>query len=260
MKKSRLTLLSFIVILILACNLPAGTPTAPATDTPQPTAAEAADVATDSPAPVIVASATAIAPPVPSAPVASPDGQPVNCRSGPALSWDIVLLLPVGKVVEIAAKTSDGTWFEVRNPTASGGFCWVSSSVVTTNGDLSGVQVVAAPPTPIPPTSVAGIISDLSVTVSPTSISVGGCMGPVQPSTARATITVSGPIKIQWHFETQQNGKLQKYIQNFPKAGTKYVSETFTPKLTAGTYWVKLVIDGIGLDDADAVAKYTIHC
>jgi hypothetical protein len=150
---------------------------------------------------------------------------------------------------------------EVKDPSLAGNVCWVSTSVVSTTGDLGGVQVVAAPPTPLASaTSIVVVVTEVSVSVSPGTISVPGCMGPIQPSTATATIVVNGPIKVQWHFETQQNGSLPGHNLNFAKAGSKDVSQSFTPLLTAGKYRVELVIDGMNLKGMNAVAFYKITC
>ncbi len=257
MKKHRPALFVLIGILILACNLPVASSTkADPTYTPGPTAAEAVEVATDTPAPTATTAA-----PQASVPMASPSTQAANCRSGPGLSWDVLTLLQFGQSAQIVGKTSDGGWLELDMPTLTGNRCWVSASVVTTTGDLSGVQVVMIPPTPTGlPTSVEITVTDVSVSVAPSVISVPGCMGPIPPSTASASIWVNGPIKLRWHFETQQTGKLPEHVQNFSKASGKDVSDTFTPPLTAGTYWVQLYIDGFNLKGMDAVATYKIKC
>jgi hypothetical protein len=169
--------------------------------------------------------------------------------------------LQPGQSAEIVAKTVDGAWLEVKNPSLAGNLCWVSASVVTTTGNLGGVQVVAAPPTlPVPPTSDVVVVTDVSVSVTPDTISVPGCMGPIQPSTIIATIEVNGIIKLQWHFVTQQNGALPTHSLNFPKAGAKDVSQTFTPPLTAGKYRIELFIDGMNLKGMNAVVFYKINC
>ena len=85
-------------------------------------------------------------------------------------------------------------------------------------------------------------------------------MGPIQPSTINATITVTGAIKLQYHFETDQNGSLPRHSVNFKAAGIKDVSDNFTPPLTAGTYQVQLFIDGMNLNGMDTVATYKISC
>ncbi len=258
MKKHRAGLLVLIGILILACNLPAAAPaTVAPTDTAVPTAAEAVDVATDTPT---TAPSTAT-PALPSVPMASPSTQAVNCRSGPALGWDVLTLLQYGQSAEIVGKISDASWLQVKPAALSGGVCWVSAGVVTVTGDLGGVQVVAAPPPPTGLPTVEGVtVTNVSISVSPSKISVGGCMGPLQPSTITASIWVNGPIKLRWHFHTEQTGDLPSHVLNFAKATGKDVSDTFTPKLKAGTYDVELLIDGFSLDGMDTVATYKIEC
>ena len=262
MQKRRLTLFSLAAMLILACSCPLVGSTAlnpaaaaSATTTVPATAVEAAAIATQPP------TATATSVPSASVPMASPNGQPVNCRSGAGLSWSVAVILQPGQSAEIVAKTVDGSWLEVKNPLLAGSLCWVSAGVVTTTGNLGGVQIVAAPPTlPAPPTSDVVVVTDVSVSVTPDTISVPGCMGPIQPSTIVATIEVNGIIKLQWHFVTQQKGALPTHSLNFPKAGAKDVSQTFTPPLTAGKYRIELFIDGMNLKGMNAVVFYKINC
>ena len=256
MNSRRWALLSLAVALVLACNLPSLT-----SGTVAPTETPAAAGPSNGPTQTPTATQPVSAPPA-GAPIASPNGQPVNCRTGPGLTYAVAAILQVGQTAEIVGKLSDGTWLEVKNPTLPGNVCWVSTSVVTTSGDLSGLQIVAAPPTPpIPPTAEAAVtVTDVSVSVSPSTIGVPGCMGPIQPSTASAAITVSGPIKLEWHFETEQNGALPIHSVNFTKAMTKDVSQSFTPPVTAGKYRVELIIDGFNLKGMNAVAFYEIHC
>lgn len=261
MKKRRSTLLFLAAVLVLACSCPlvnatGVTPTATSSPTNGPGGAPTASA---TPAP----GASAVPPSPSGAPVASTNGQVVNCRSGPGLNYGVVVILAAGQTAEIAGKSADGMWLELKNPSLPGSFCWVSTGVVTTTGDLSGIQVVAAPPLPTaPPTSAVAnvVVTGVSVSVSPTTIGVPGCNGPIQPSTVSATIEVNGAIKLQWHFETEQNGALSIHGLIFTKAGAKDVSQTFTPPLTPGTWSVQLFIDGMNLKGMDAVATYKIHC
>lgn len=254
MKTLRIMILAIFSVLILACNFPLITAaTAVSTETsfptsPPPSATTAA-----------VASATLSTSTVP---LASPNGQPLNCRFGPDTSWLVVVILNPGQTAEIVGKIPDGSWLHVKNPFIQGSFCWISSSFATTTGDLSGIQVVAIPPTVVLPSSTASpvVVTDVSVSVDPDKIAVPGCMGPITPSTITATITVNGAIKLDWHFETDQNGTLPTNSVNFKGAGSKDVSDSFTPPLTAGTYDVQLVIDGMNLKGMDAVASYKISC
>lgn len=258
MKRRRLTLLSLAGMLILACSFPlVGSSAIIPTETAATTAVEAATAATDTP----TTAPTATAIPSAGIPLASPSGLAVNCRSSPGLSWPVAVILQPRQTAEIIGKTIDGEWLQVKNPSLAGGVCWVAASVVTTTGNISGVPVVAVPPTPTQlPTSAVAFVTDVSVSVSPSKISVPGCMGPIPPSTATATIEVNGPMRLQWHFETDQNGTLPSRTLNFNKAGAKTVTQGFTPPLDPGKWRVELFIDGISLKGANAVAFYKIVC
>ena len=261
MNKPRLVLFVLIGILILACNLPAaGSATPSPTDTAIPTAAEAVDLATDTPAPVVPTLTSA--PPSPSVPMAMPSSQAVNCRSGPALGWDVLTLIQYGKSVEIVAKNSDASWVEVKNPAVAGGVCWVSAGVVTITGNLGSVPMVAAPPPPtgLPTVVASSPVSSVSISLSDTSINVAGCVGPAQPITIYATIWVNRAVTLHWHFETQQKGNLKSHALILSKATGKDVSDSFTPILKAGKYWVNLVIDGVDLSGMDYSVTYKISC
>jgi uncharacterized protein YraI len=259
MLNRRILVLSIVSILIFACNFPTvSAVVVNPTETSSPlTPSVNAPVVTPSAAP-----STSAVPPSPSVPVASPNGQPLNCRSGPGTGWPVVVLLNPGQTVEIVGKSPDGTWWYVKNPVLQGNFCWISAGFATTSGDLGGITVVAIPPTLVVPTSppAAVVVTDVSVSVNPNTIHVGGCIGPIQPITLNASITTNGAIKLQWHFETDQSGSLPTQGKKFLSAGTLNVSDSFTPPLTAGTYQVQLFIDGMNLKGMDAVASYKITC
>jgi uncharacterized protein YraI len=249
--KRRISVLSIFIAVSLACNLPAIGP-----------------AATDPAAPPILPSATtaaATAGPAPTSgvPLASPSGGAVNCRTGPGTNFPVAVLINPGQAAEIVGHNSDGSWWYVKNPAVPGALCWMSAEFTLTSGDVSGVPLAAEPPTPAaPPTAAAGsvVVTNVTVSISPEDISVGGCMGPIQPSTITATISVSGPIKLTWHFVTDQNGALPIHSLNFNKAGDKDVSATFTPPVEEGTYDVWIVIDGMDLGGMDTGASYEISC
>jgi hypothetical protein len=252
MKNRNLALLLLALILSISCNfplfsaqniIPAGTitPGLPSTTNPP--------------------SATIAAAPI--GLLAEPNSGPLNCRSGPGLVWPVVIILAPGQAAEIVGRTADGSWWYVKNPTLPGNFCWVSTGFTTVKGDASGVAVVPAPP--LPPTSAVpanqpGIVTSVEVSVSPNTISVGGCMGPIQPVTVYATITVNGPAQIDWHFKDQQVGDLPGHSLNFKKAASKDVSDSFTPPVNAGKFRIVLLIDGMNLKGMNSVTFYTITC
>ncbi len=260
MNKPRFALFVFIGILILACNLPAASSTAVSpTDTVLPTAAEAVDVATDTPAPI----PTITVAPSPGVPMASPSNQAVNCRSGPALGWNVVTLIQYGQSVEIVGKNADASWLEVKGPGLAGGVCWMSAGVVSVTGNLGNLPIVAAPvpPTGAPTIVASSPVSSVSISLSKTSISVAGCVGPVQPLTIYATIWVNRAVTLHWHFATQQYGNLNSHALILSKATGKDVSEKlYITKVVKGKYWVKLVIDDVDLSGMDASVTYEIKC
>lgn len=244
MKTQRLVLSSIAILVILACNIPASV---------------VQDVAT-----------AAAASPIPSAtplgstiPFASPSGAAVNCRVGPGTSWAVLTLLNPGQSAEIVGVNAAGTWWYVKNPSLAGSFCWVSADFTVATGNVSGVPLAAEPPTqPVPPTAAGGsvVVTNVTVSIDPEDIQVGGCMGPIQPSTIFATITTNGAIKLNWHFVTEQNGAMPIHSLNFNKAGDKDVSAQFTPPLDEGTWSVSIVIDGMNLNGMDTSATYEIGC
>ncbi len=257
MNKRLSALLVFISILISGCSAAGASPTpASPTDTPIPTAAEAVDVATFTPIPV----PTLTAQPPPGVPMASPSGQAVNCRSGPGLGWEVLTLIKVWQSAEIVAKNADASWVEVKNPLVAGGLCWMSASVVTISGDLSRVPlgIAAAPPAPTGlPTYIAPTVSNVSISLSRNTIN--GCAKAVE-LTIYASVWVNGAVRLRWHFETEQTGKLGSHVLILSKATGKDISETFTPKLVTGRYWVKLVIEDVDVSDMDSEVRYKINC
>jgi len=255
MLKQRIIALFIISMLILACNFPSVTVNGvdPLAAGASPTSPSASALpATVAPVPLSTSTI----------PLASPNGQPLNCRSGPGTGWSVIVILNPGQTAEIVGKTPDGSWWYVKNPFLQGNFCWISAAYTNTSGNLGGVPLAAIPPTVVLPTAVpaAVVVTDVSVSVSPNKIGVPGCMGPIQPSTISATITTNGAIKLQYHFETDQNGSLPSHGVKFLGAGSRNVSDSFTPPLTAGTYQVQLFIDGMNLKGMDAVATYKITC
>ncbi len=201
----------------------------------------------------------------PSAPATSCTPQltansPVNVRSGPGTLYDAIGALNTGQTAAIDGKNSEGTWWYIVFASGPAGHGWVAASVVTATCNPQSVAVVAVPPTPVPPTEVAAQVIGASVWVDPDSIGVPGCMGPPQPVSVGATIEVTAAMKVKWHFNTKQAGSLQSHTTIFNKAGSKDVADTFVPSLEAGTYWVRLVIEGVNTSGWEIQATYKISC
>jgi hypothetical protein len=221
------------------------------------TATAPASTAGPPPAPPNVPPAAPEASATPCTPMVTAN-QNANVRYGPGTIYDPpVGNLLAGQTATLEGKNEDGTWLYIGFPSAPLGHGWISGITVNTSCVPPSLAVVLAPPTP---TVFVPFVTDVSVSVDPTEISVPGCMGPIMPSTITATITTNGAMKLKWHFVTQQDGDLSSHTENFNKATSKDVSDEFTPPLTAGKYWVKIVIEGQDLSGMDTQTTYKIGC
>jgi hypothetical protein len=256
MKTRIVPLVLCLVLLLTACNLTsaAGEPSpTQATDTlAGPTIALPSDTpaiaSTDTPA---IPTDTATITPTETLSIAmvKPTSDAANCRFGPAVTYVSVGGLKVDTSVPVVGQNGDGTWWEIQNPNNPNSTCWVSGAVTTVTGNLGSVPV-----NPAPVTSVTKV----TVTNPPT-ISVPGCMGPITPMVLTGTIDVNGPTSVTWHFETEQGGALGSHTLVFTKYGPQAVTDNgYTPPVTAGTYWVRLVISAP--NSVVTEGSYTIAC
>ncbi len=245
MKIKSLILTAIIVLAVASCNLPSGQP---------------AEESATSTLPVITETTSSIPPPAatplptltatPTIPIAWPLDKGVNCRIGPGTEWVVNGYLLVGETAPIQGKNSDASWWYVATPSEPGSLCWVAASVTLTAGNLSGLPVISPP---------QAKVTKVNVKLDPKEITLPGCMGPVQPIEIRGTIEVNGPVKVEWHFETQEGGSQPGHTTNFNGADSKNVEgDSFSPSPGAGSFWVRLVIDKPG--DKVGEAKYKIIC
>jgi hypothetical protein len=249
--KYRILLLALLFTFGLsACNLPSNAPTQTPTLSPfTPTVTQAPFTETPTVTPLPSNTPPPTATGTPTVPVAFPREQAVNCRLGPGMGWIVLSALNLGTSAQIAGKTADGGWWYIVNPLNSGRKCWVAASVTNTAGNLAGIPVVGAP---------SASVTNVSVDIDPKTISVAGCMGPIQPSKISGTIEMNGPGTVQWHFETQQDGAMSAKSIDFDTFGSEAVSTDYTPPLTAGTYWARLVVTSP--NNMQAEVKYKIEC
>ena len=153
MKRKEIAYGLFAVWLaIVSCNfpmftsLPTPTPTATGT-TPTPsdgTPTPGGNTATPT---ILVPTNTAVIPPTACTPIVTGNDS-VNIRSGPGTVYSKVGALPLGATASVAGKNSAGTWWYINYSSVTG---WVSGSVVTASCIPATIAIVAAPPTPLPP-------------------------------------------------------------------------------------------------------------
>ena len=241
-------------VLLTACSLPRAGGVAPS----QPAVPPAAPVATATRTPV---PPTATLTPLPSdTPTITPTATPaipmiaatsvsVNCRFGPGTGYITTGALNPGLSVPILGRNAGGGWWQIQNPSDSRYNCWVGNSVTTVTGDTSGVPVVE-PPQPF----VTAVSAD-----KPPRISAPGCIGPIPSLALTGSITANGPVKVTFHFETQQGGVLSTQTVTFTAFGTKAVSDSsYTPPITPGDYSLKLVVTSP--NKMTARSTYSIGC
>jgi CSLREA domain-containing protein len=72
-----------------------------------------------------------------------------NCRRDQGTVYDVVTSILQGQTVPINARNAEGTWWRVLPQGLLTG-CWVSGSTVEVMGDVTGVPLIAAGPTPTP--------------------------------------------------------------------------------------------------------------
>jgi len=253
--KSKFLMITLVLMLALqACNLPSNapvteTPTTEPTATVVPSATEPppTDVPTQTPLPTDTPLPTLTF--TPTVPVAFPKDVAVNCRYGPGTSWVVLSGLSVGQTTQIIGRSADFNWWYVVDPLNGSRNCWVSVGVTNTAGNLTPIPVVETP---------KASVTKVTVKIDPDTINVGGCIGPIQASKITGSIETNGPTTVKWYFETQQGGVMATKTTEFDAFGSKEVTAEYTPSLTEGTYWVRLIITSP--NSVQAETTYKINC
>jgi hypothetical protein len=239
-----------LIFAMLACNLPSNVPlTETPTTSPVPSATQSLPTTAASQTPLSTNTSLPTLTVTSSVPIAFPKETNVNCRLGPSIGWVAISALIIGQTAQITGKNSDGSWWNIVDPQNSGRRCWVSSSVINTGGNLGGIPVVGAPD---------AAVTNVTVNVDPKTVTVAGCTGPILPIKIKGTIETNGPVTVKWRFETQLGGSMGNQSTDFEGFGVKEVSVDYTPSLTAGTYWVRLIVTDP--NNLQAETSYKIEC
>ncbi len=230
--KHRMLLLLFAGVLVFACNFPTAAPEllspAPATESGAPQEPISDVQPTFTPLPTLTPTATII--PTPSAPQVTPISAAVNCRSGPDVNYDAISAVSLGQTAQITGRNEDSSWWYVRDPNNPSNFCWVSASVVTTAGNLSGIPLVALP---------AAIVT--KVTVDASVASPVYCGGP-NTIMFSGMITTNGPTKVeyQWEIRGDKSNTTAPETINFKSANTKDAPDPGAYTADCGNYSITL--------------------
>jgi len=76
-----------------------------------------------------------------------------NCRTGPGIVYDLISALLIGQEAEVVARSADGAYWVIENPTGSG-TCWLWGFYATVEGPTAGLPVWDPPPTPTPEATI----------------------------------------------------------------------------------------------------------
>ena len=225
MKSYRMILILVMVLFIVACNLPISLSTPPVPNSSSPTST-LTPAFPPSPTFTTVPAATS----TPSEPQLTPNTNAVNCRLGPNVVYESLDVINSGQTAVIAGKDEDNTWWYVHDPNNSNLFCWVSTSVSTTSGDLSNLPVI-----PVTAAIVTAVTVNASVNFNmcgqPNSVNFSG------------TITTNGPTKVTFRWEV--GGTITNILSSqtitFNAAGTKNAPNPGTlAHLDCGKYSITL--------------------
>jgi SH3 domain-containing protein len=242
MKSRRLTLISFIVMLVVACSCPA---TAGVGTNVPPTATDTAAAGPAAPSETSTATATNAPPPTACSPTATANLN-ANVRSGPGTLYNQVGALLLGQSATVAGKSSDGTWWYIVFPAGPGGYGWISGSVVTATCIPASLVVVPAPPLPPTltptPTEVPAVFAVTHVSYSLSYFNDGSyhhC--PVMT----ASITANGAGNVHYHWTRSDGASAPTQTVHFSSAGTEDVSEQwYLGSVWAGSsHWLGIYID-----------------
>ncbi|MBN2119145.1 MAG: hypothetical protein JW730_21425 [Anaerolineales bacterium] len=145
----------------LACNLPAGGPPTVVSGTEVSATSEvlvevpvtgATETLTTIPSPTATftpePTATITLTPTSSVPMVTVS-ENTNCRTGPAVVFDLVGALLIGQQAVVVGKYTIGNYWIINNPNGSG-TCWLWGQYATVTGNTVGLPEYAPPPTPTP--------------------------------------------------------------------------------------------------------------
>lgn len=232
MNRSTRIVTPILILILQACNstsTPALTPTlfpasvtAPAlTLTPLPVTSTPSVTS----APVVSPTPTLALQPV----YVSARDQPVNCRFGPGIVFEVVSGLTARQTAQAIGKSFDNLWWYVADPNIPGGTCWVFSAAVDLQGQTDSLPVAGAP---------AVTVDKLEVSVEPARISVA-CNAFPQFVLITGQITANGPTLAAWHWELSTGEVSADTQMVFEQAGTQSVQKSLVVA-SPNDYWVEL--------------------
>jgi hypothetical protein len=183
----------------------------------------------------------------PSITLASPKGQPINCRFGPGVSYAIVGALDLGRQAEMIGRNPDSSWWYVKNPSNPSTVCWLSAEFVNTVGNVEALPVVGPPEIGV---------TNIRVTVEPPAMNVA-CNAFPQSVSVTAQVTANGPAIVTWRWETSTGEDFKEQVLLFESEGTKSVQYYYLAR-SATDYWIRLHV--LLPNDVSGGANFKVTC
>lgn len=209
-------------------------------------------IPSDTPLPLVPTNTPTAVPSSTSAiPMVTPKVDPANCRFGPGTEFSSVGGLPVGSTVPIHATIAGQSWWQIESPQNPGTFCWVSAAITNSFGNLSLVPVIPVP---------TGIVTSVSVSVSPGSVVHGFCGGPNAVS-FQVTITTNGPATVVYHVSiynsdgTFRNSPGDATL-TFASASTQTVDPGGSYHTDCGNFYIQAIVTSP--NSASAQVNWTV--
>lgn len=243
-----------IITLVVLCSLLSGcgsmkstSPSAPASDTPEPTPESPTDTATPENTATATLTPTETLTPTPADPFVTPDGKDISCYFGPGIEYSVDGGLLLGERVPVLGRDALTLWLQIENPRIPGKnrMCWVPIEKVITEGDIQSAPIVEAP---------VSIVTAVTVSVKPSRKELNPCSLPYSFK-VEYTIQVTGPVTVTYTNSTS-TGVSSSGSLKFSKAGSKtltaslkvnntgdhwYMVSITSPNVTSGTGYAELV-------------------
>jgi uncharacterized protein YraI len=133
----KLLVVPWLVLITSACG-PIFSPTLPGpifiyTNTPTPTLTPRADSITPTPSSAIAAAVTG------SYFTLTIDS---NCYDGPGESYNVVIRIQSGEVVQVIGRNQENTWWRIFNDLSAG--CWIANEVGTFVGEVALIPITSS--------------------------------------------------------------------------------------------------------------------
>jgi uncharacterized protein YgiM (DUF1202 family) len=161
-----------------------------------------------------------------------------NCRTGPDVNFDLVIVLHPGETAEVVGKDAYGNYWIIKDPKNPSVTCWLCNKNATVTGDTSKLPVVESPPTPTPK---PGMITEVSIAVSNPVLHSPNCGNNFFTQSGTVTLTASGPSAIAYYLTLDSNYK-GSFTQPFASAGTQNFPFVFDFFSTCMTHTLKAIV------------------